>query len=117
MVVGMVCRAINERVRGEVFAVVDHDGPELDEGEEEKVGEFMKREDEGEEVIGYGLHHSQTCLEGGRGRWGGGGKGEQRRGGGGGGGGGGRRGWEQSIDGEICGMFYTPMDDGVLDES
>ena len=54
----MVCCAVDEGVGGEVFAVVDHDGPELDEDEEQEIGEFLKWEDEGEEMVRDGLHLS-----------------------------------------------------------
>jgi hypothetical protein len=58
MVVGMICRAIDHGVGSEIFAVVDHDCPELDEDEEGEVGEFLEGEDEGEEVVGDGLEVS-----------------------------------------------------------
>ena len=34
---------------------MDHDCPELDEDEEDEVGEFLEGEDEGEEVVWDGL--------------------------------------------------------------
>lgn len=52
---GVVGGAVDHRVGGEVLAVVDHDGPELDEDEEEEVVEFLEGEDEGEEVVWHGL--------------------------------------------------------------
>ena len=53
---GMVCSAVDEWVGGQVFAVVDQDCPELDEDEEEEVGEFLEGEDEGKEMVWHGLH-------------------------------------------------------------
>lgn len=45
---------------------MDHDGPELDEDEEEEVTEFLEGEEEGEEVVGDGLQN--VSLFWGRGR-------------------------------------------------
>lgn len=56
---GVVCGTIDHGVGSEVFAVVDHDGPELDEDEEGEVGEFLEGEYEGEEVVWDGLNVSQ----------------------------------------------------------
>ena len=57
---GVVCGAIDHGVGSEVFAVVDHDGPELDEDEEGEVGEFLEGEDEGKEVVWDGLNVSKS---------------------------------------------------------
>jgi hypothetical protein len=55
MMVGMVCCAVDHGVGGKVFAVVDHDCPELDEDEEEEVIEFLEGENKWEEMVWYGL--------------------------------------------------------------
>lgn len=44
----------NRRIRN-VFPVVDHDSPNLDEGEQRNVGEFLEGEDEWEEVVRHAL--------------------------------------------------------------
>lgn len=97
---------------------MDHDGPELDEDEQQQVREFLKWEDEGEQVVRDGLLTVSSYIPEGKGsegrergrrgpesirRWGG----RRER----------RRGWERSIDDGVCVMFYIPMDDAVLDGS
>lgn len=57
-------RAVDDRVVGEVLAVVDHDGPEVDKDEEEDVGHLLQREDEGEDVIRDGLGEAVDGVEG-----------------------------------------------------
>lgn len=56
--------AVDDRVVGEVLAVVDHDGPEVDKDEEEDVGHLLQREDEGEDVIRDGLGEAVDGVEG-----------------------------------------------------
>ena len=47
----MACSAIDDGVVCNVFAIVDHDGPQVDENEEEDVGGFLKREEKGKDVV------------------------------------------------------------------
>ncbi len=47
--------AVDERAVGHVLAVVDHDGPDVDEDEERDVGKLLQREQEGEDVVGHRL--------------------------------------------------------------
>lgn len=56
--------AVDDGVVGEVLAVVDHDGPEVDKDEEEDVGHLLQREDEGEDVVGNGLGKAVDRVEG-----------------------------------------------------
>jgi len=60
----MAGRAVDDGGVGHVFAVVDHDGPNLDEGKERDVGEFLQGEDEGEEVVGHALAVAVERVEG-----------------------------------------------------
>jgi hypothetical protein len=56
--------AVDDGRVGDVLAVVDHDGPDLDESEERDVGELLQGEDEGEEVVGHGLREAVERVEG-----------------------------------------------------
>lgn len=56
--------AIDDGRVGHVLAIMDHDGPDLDEGEERDVGELLQREDEGEEVVGHALAVAVERVEG-----------------------------------------------------
>nr|POE65074.1 hypothetical protein CFP56_34742 [Quercus suber] len=64
---GVAGGAVDDGRVGDVLAVVDHDGPDLDEGEEGDVGELLQREDEGEEVVGHALRVAVERVEGVRG--------------------------------------------------
>jgi len=48
----MARRTVDNRTISDVLAVVDKDGPDLDEEEECEVCEFLQREDEGENMVG-----------------------------------------------------------------
>ena len=61
---GVAGGAVDDGRVGDVLAVVDHDGPDLDEGEEGDVGELLQREDEGEQVVGDGLGKAVERVEG-----------------------------------------------------
>jgi hypothetical protein len=67
---GVASGAVDDGRVGDVLAVVDHDGPDLDEGEEGDVGKLLQREDEGEEVVRDGLGEAVEWVEsvGGEGR-------------------------------------------------
>lgn len=43
--------SVDHRAVGNVFAVVNQHGPEVDESEEEDVGQLLEREDEREHVV------------------------------------------------------------------
>ena len=58
---------VNHGAVSHVFAVVDHDRPDLDEGEEGDVCEFVEREDEWEDVVGDALAEAVDRVEGVRG--------------------------------------------------
>lgn len=60
----MAGRAVDDGGVGDVFAIVDEDGPHVDEGEEGYVGEFLQREDEGEDVVGHTLREAVERVEG-----------------------------------------------------
>ena len=49
---GVAGGAVDDGAVGDVFTVVDHDGPHVDEHEESNVGEFLQREEEREDVVG-----------------------------------------------------------------
>ena len=55
--------AVDDRVVGVVLAVVDHDGPEVDEHEEADVRHLLQREDEGEHVVGDALRKPVDGVE------------------------------------------------------
>lgn len=40
---------------GHILAIVDEDGPDVDEKEQSHVAELLQREQEREHVVGYGL--------------------------------------------------------------
>jgi len=54
------------RLRDEL-AVVDQDGPDVDEDEQRDVGDLLQREEEGEHVVGDGLREAVERVEGVRG--------------------------------------------------
>ncbi len=60
----MTGRTVYDRGISDVLAVVDEDGPDLDEEEEGQVGEFLQGEDEGEDVVGNALGPAVDGVEG-----------------------------------------------------
>lgn len=60
----MTCSTVNYRTVGDILAVVDEDGPNLDEDEEAEVSELLEREDEREEVVGHALEETIDRVEG-----------------------------------------------------
>lgn len=56
--------SIDDRRLGVVFTVVNHDGPDVDEGEEEDIGPLLQREKEREEVVGNGLREAIDWVKG-----------------------------------------------------
>ena len=69
MVGGVAGSAIDDRVIGNVLAVVDQDCPEVDEQEEEDIRDLLKREDKHEHVIGERLGEPVQGVESMRGEW------------------------------------------------
>ena len=71
MMHGVASCAIDDWAVSDVLTVVNQDSPDVDEGEEEDVGEFLQREQEREDVIGQGLSPAVQWVEGVRGvrRW------------------------------------------------
>lgn len=66
---GMACGTVNDRRISHVFTIVDHDGPDVDEAEKSDVGEFLKREQEREQVVRYGLSETIKWVESVAGVW------------------------------------------------
>ena len=56
--------AVDDGRVGDVLAVVDEDGPDVDEGEEGDVGELLQREQEREDVVGQALREAVQRVEG-----------------------------------------------------
>ena len=48
---GVACGAVDDGAVGDVLAIVDEDGPDVDEDEEGDVGDFLEREEEREDVV------------------------------------------------------------------
>jgi len=61
---GVARRAVQDRAVGYVLAIVDQDGPDVDEGEERDVGEFLERKDEWEDVVWDALGEAVEWVEG-----------------------------------------------------
>lgn len=56
--------AVDDGAVGHVLAVVDEDGPDVDEDEQGDVGELLEREEEGEDVVGERLGEAVDRVEG-----------------------------------------------------
>lgn len=74
VVVGVMGRAVDDadqRAGHPVVAVVDGDGPDVDEDVEGQVEHLVQWEEEGEDVVGEPLHEAVHWVEGvaGKGRW------------------------------------------------
>ncbi len=70
MMHGMAGGAVQDGAVGDVFSVVDDDGPDLHEGEEAEVCELLQREDERENVVWYRLQPAVHRVEGNGRVWG-----------------------------------------------
>jgi len=63
MVHGMASSAIDDgRIRN-IFTVMNHDGPNVDEHKEEDVGKLLQREEEGKHMIRNGLREPVQRME------------------------------------------------------
>ena len=71
MVQGVAGGAVDDGGGGDVLAVVDEDGPAVDEDEQGDVGDFLKGKEEGVDVVGKGLAEAVERVEGMRGEGGG----------------------------------------------
>ena len=60
---------VDNWVVGHVLTVVDHNGPEVDEGEQDQVGDLVKRQDHWVDVVGQGLEVTVDWVEGMGGEW------------------------------------------------
>lgn len=67
MVHSVACRAIDDVGIRYIFAVMDEDGPNVDEDEEGDVGEFLEGEHEWEEVVWNALGEAVEGMKGVRG--------------------------------------------------
>ena len=71
MVLGMMRSRINDAVLGDEVAVMDRDGPHVDEDKHAEVDELVHREEEGVNVVRCALRKAVQRVEGMRGPWGG----------------------------------------------
>lgn len=60
---GVASSTVQDWAVGNVFAIVNEDGPELHKEEETEVGKLLEREDEGENVVWYRLHPAINGVE------------------------------------------------------
>lgn len=65
----MASSAIDDGVVGDVFAIMNHDGPEVDEDEEEDIGKLLKWEDKRKHVIRKALSETIHGMESVGGKW------------------------------------------------
>ena len=63
MVHGVAGSSVDHGAVGNIFTIVDQDGPEVDETEEEDIGELLKREDEREQVVRHTLRPAIQRVE------------------------------------------------------
>lgn len=67
VVVGVVGRAVDDvpqQLGDAIVAVMDGDGPDVDEDVEAQVGDFVQGEEEGVDVVGQALHEAIHGVEG-----------------------------------------------------
>lgn len=64
MMKGVTGGTVDHRVVGEVLAIVNHDGPQVDKDEKTNIGYLLQREDEGENVVGKRLSEAVERVEG-----------------------------------------------------
>ena len=60
----MARRSVDDRAVRHVLAIVDHDSPDLDEGEERYVRKLVEREQKREDVVGHALREPIHRVEG-----------------------------------------------------
>lgn len=71
MVHGVAGSTIDDRAVGNVFSIVNEDSPEIDKSEENHIGEFLKGQNEWEDVVRYALRPAIKRMESVRCEWGG----------------------------------------------
>ena len=64
MVHGMAGSAVDDGAIGNVFPIVDEDGPEVDEAEKDHIGEFLEGQNEREDMIRHTLWPAIERVEG-----------------------------------------------------
>lgn len=60
---GVAGSSVDHRAIGHILAIVDQDSPEVDEPEQEDIGNLLEREDEREQVVGHTLRPSIQRVE------------------------------------------------------
>lgn len=65
----MASSAIDDGVVRDVFAIMNHDGPKIDEDEEDDIGKLLKWEDKGKHVIRKALSETIQGMKSVRGKW------------------------------------------------
>lgn len=55
--------AVDDWTVGDIFAIMDHDGPEVDESKEDHIGVLLKRKNEGENMVGDTLGPAIQRME------------------------------------------------------
>lgn len=66
---GVTCGAIDDWRVGDVFTIVDHHCPNIDEDEECDVRKLLKWQDEGKDVVWHRLRKAVEWMEGMRREW------------------------------------------------
>lgn len=64
---GVAGRTVHDRAVGDVLAIMNEDGPQVDKSEQEDVGKLLQGEDEGEDVVRDTLGPAIERVEGVRG--------------------------------------------------
>lgn len=67
MVHGVAGRTVHDGAVGDVLAIMNEDGPQVDKSEQEDVGKLLQGEDEGEDVVRDTLRPAIERVEGVRG--------------------------------------------------
>lgn len=65
----MASSAIDDGVVRDVFAIMNHDGPEIDEDEEDDIGKLLKWEDKRKHVIRKALSETIQWMKSVGGKW------------------------------------------------
>ena len=60
----MACSTVDDFTLSHIFAIMDHDCPEVDEDEKENIGELLERENEGEDMVWQALSPAVDRVEG-----------------------------------------------------
>src|SRR2546421_11821408 len=60
----VTCRPIDDGTIGNVFSVVNHYGPEVDEGKQAHIGQFLQRKDEWEDMVWQALGKAVQRVKG-----------------------------------------------------